>query len=262
MVRAQLLTKTHTKSTLPARALAAVSRRVKSVLMLPIERYSNIVRVPPCYQVYAPSLGPQSVVLDCGTGHDANFSMAMIRRFGTTCFGLEPTRRYHKHLRALSEDHPNRFRHFDYAIAARQGTAIFNEVLGRESGSLSHDHTNVLSYPSIRYTVETVGLADIFNLLGVRFIDLIKLDVEGAEYEFFDAADTEWVKRVGQFVVEFHHHCIPRYTTQENTRIVNFLSAVGFTSYSLDGINYLFYQSGPLVARVTGSPSDLGKAGV
>jgi FkbM family methyltransferase len=238
-----------TVATIAARIAAGLNRRVRSVLLLPKEKISGIIRIPPCYCILASKLGPQSIAVDLGTGRDANFSHALIRRFGMTCFGFEPTRRHHQSLKALSEETGGRFRLFGYAVAGHRGTAIFHEVSGRESGSLADDHANVLAYPFTRYSVETFGLSDIFRLLEVASIDVMKIDVEGAEYDFFGRAEEAFLKRVGQFVVEFHHHCIRRYTRKDNQRVIDLLAKVGFTAYSVDGINYLFYRSPSMLFR-------------
>jgi hypothetical protein len=52
----------------------------------------------------------------------------------------------------------------------------------------------------------TVG--DILNELGVSRVDLVKMDVEGAEKEIFEH-DCEWLDRIGAISVELHDRFKP-----------------------------------------------------
>src|SRR5258708_33299691 len=61
-----------------------------------------MVHAPHNY-VLCGSLGPTSVVVDCGPGSTADFSLGIIARFGARCHAFEPTRRHHASLQAPSE---------------------------------------------------------------------------------------------------------------------------------------------------------------
>ena len=52
--------------------------------------------------------------------------------------------------------------------------------------------------------VETVGLTTAIASTGFPEIDLLKIDIEGAEYEVFDATHPADIRSVGQCVVECH----------------------------------------------------------
>jgi FkbM family methyltransferase len=58
-------------------------------------------------------------------------------------------------------------------------------------------------------TVEGVGVGDILGEYGLSTIDLLKLDVEGAELEVFSEHAAPWVARVGTIAVEFHDRFRP-----------------------------------------------------
>jgi hypothetical protein len=40
--------------------------------------------------------------------------------------------------------------------------------------------------------------------LGVNHIDILKLDIEGAEFELFNTGAEAWLDAVGQIVIELH----------------------------------------------------------
>lgn len=52
-------------------------------------------------------------------------------------------------------------------------------------------------------TVEALTVEDIMGLSGVDFVDILKLDIEGAEKEVFSASPA-WLERVRVLVVELH----------------------------------------------------------
>jgi FkbM family methyltransferase len=191
-------------------------------------------------------LSSDSVVVDCGTGPDAELSKAMIDLFGSRCYGLEPTRRHHSALRALSELTSGRFTHLDCGVAAQNGRLVFYESLENVSGSVLADHVNVRRDETLTYEIETVGIDGLFDLLGVAWIDLLKLDIEGAEYSALASAMPQSLARIGQMIVEFHDHCVSRYWPWHTRRLMRKLRTAGFSVYSRDGINCLFFRSSML----------------
>jgi len=58
-------------------------------------------------------------------------------------------------------------------------------------------------------SVDVVTVPEILASLKVERIDLLKLDIEGAERELFSGAANEWLPRVGVIVIELHDRNIP-----------------------------------------------------
>jgi len=120
----------------------------------------------------------------------------------------------------------------------------FHESEINVSGSILKDHINVKKDPTVAYQVETVTIDGLFGLFGLSRIDLLKLDVEGAEYALLDTVAPDTLMRIGQLVVEFHDHCVRRFTPRDTRGIIRRLERAGFASYSADAINYLFFRAG------------------
>lgn len=57
--------------------------------------------------------------------------------------------------------------------------------------------------------VEGLGVSDILHDFGVDHVDLLKMDIEGAEYAVFSGPDLSWLDRVGVLVVELHDRLRP-----------------------------------------------------
>jgi FkbM family methyltransferase len=77
----------------------------------------------------------------------------------------------------------------------------FNIVLVNSVGSVMNEHRikddNVLST-----TIESISLHNILNIEPT--INLLKLDIEGAEYDVLDDLDSSYFKNINQFFIEFH----------------------------------------------------------
>ena len=205
------------------------------------EKWYHIVFVPPCYWI-RDTLNENSVVVDCGTGDDADFSQYLIHRFGVRVIGFEPTRKHHLYLDQIVKETGGKFSYFEYALSADKGSKVFYESRQNVSGSVFNDHSNIKHDDCVTYEVDLLNITGIFDLVGLSRIDLLKLDVEGEEYDLLEEVEEETLAKITQIVVEFHHHCIDRYSWNDTHKVVERLRQSGFSSYTRDSRNYLFWR--------------------
>jgi FkbM family methyltransferase len=224
-----------------ARAARRIGRELKKFARVRKVRRAGLAYVPPNF-VYSPDLSADSVVIDGGCSYEADFSVSLIRQYGVRAFGVDPTRKHSAALRKLEARHPGRFVHLRYAIAAADGVLTFTESRTNESGSLLQDHVNVLQDETTRYDVKAVTLPSLLRHIGVDAVDLLKLDLEGAEYELLDSVTDEQLRPFKQVFVEFHHHAVSRFQAADSLRIVRRITGFGFNAISVDDHNYLFYR--------------------
>ncbi|BBO82782.1 hypothetical protein DSCO28_33480 [Desulfosarcina ovata subsp. sediminis] len=59
-----------------------------------------------------------------------------------------------------------------------------------------------------RHRVQAVTVDTILETYNLDFVDILKVDIEGAEREVFHDA-TAWIERVGSMIVELHENIIP-----------------------------------------------------
>ncbi len=59
------------------------------------------------------------------------------------------------------------------------------------------------------YAVEAISLPTLMRRYGLGFIDILKIDVEGAEYGLFAAETGAWLARVGMILIETHERFVP-----------------------------------------------------
>lgn len=58
-------------------------------------------------------------------------------------------------------------------------------------------------------TLDAVTIPRLLAELGADWIDVLKLDIEGAERELFDDSCTAWLPRVGLIIIELHDRMAP-----------------------------------------------------
>lgn len=182
-----------------------------------------------------------STVVDVGCGNDADFSVYMIKKYGLTAIGVDPTRRHRDDLKLVANQMGGRFKHEAIAVSSRNGKIYFNESVDNISGSILKGHTNVMQDTIRRYQVKTIGLKNLPKYLNLDNIEFIKLDLEGAEYELISRVKKSDLKRYQQIFIEFHDHCVPQYSIEDTKRSVKKMESLGFNSFTLDNHNYLFY---------------------
>lgn len=225
------------------RAARVIRRTIKKQVRLREASRRGLVSVEPNF-IYRPSLSSESVVVDGGCSYEADFSVHLMRRHGVRAFGVDPTRKHRAALQALEQQYAGRFTHVPCAIAGSDGVLTFHESRTNESGSLLDDHVNVTHDPIATYEVEALTLGSLLTRLGVGRVDILKLDLEGAEYALFDGMTSEQLQPFDQLFVEFHHHAVTHFTQADTRRIVASISGFGFQAFSLDDHNYLFYRVG------------------
>ena len=105
------------------------------------------------------------------------------------------------------------------------------------SGSLLASH-NYAGDQSIQ--VMTTSLDEILEYAGRKECDILKMDIEGAEYEVINhLASSGGLHKVKQLLVEFHHGWTS-YTKQDTLDSVSLIQKSGFELIHIEHRNYIF----------------------
>jgi len=220
---------------------SSVSRLFKKACRLPKMRREGLKYLAPNF-IYFPRLTSDSVIIDAGCSYEADFSMHMINEYQLKVYAVDPTLKHRKALRILEEKHKGRFIHLPFAITAEDGALTFYESKVNESGSILADHINVRMDETTSYEVKAISLKSLLNYIGVKQIDILKLDIEGVEYDLVSRISREELLPFKQIFIEFHHHAVTKFSEVDTKRIVERVCGFGFKSFSVDDHNYLFSQ--------------------
>ncbi len=144
---------------------------------------------------------PSSLCYCVGAGGDISFDLALIERYDATVRAFDPVPEYAQAARAQAGEEP-RFSIHEAAIALADGPLRVQVTHDPSSQSVSAAQL----YESAAF-VELPGrtLRSLMDELGDDHIDLLKLDIEGAEYEVLPTVDLRELG-VKVFAVQLHHN--------------------------------------------------------
>lgn len=126
-------------------------------------------------------LGQKSIVYSVGVGGDASFDLALIEGFGCSVWGFDPTPFSQQYVR--SRDWPPQWHFEEVGIWTESGRVRFQPPAGRLGGSASITRPGN-QQGAFLATVE--DLPTIMARLGHDHINLLKMDIEGAEGPVID----------------------------------------------------------------------------
>ncbi len=227
---------------LAGRVTRFASRTFKSFTRLHRLKKLGIHRIPPNFLFVRDLITPNATVIDVGCSYEAEFAVAMIERYGAKAVAVDPTSKHRPALAKLADKHGQRFQHVPFAISSCNTTLTFYESRTNESGSILPDHVNAARDEVTSYEVRTLTPIALLDHLGLDSADILKLDIEGAEYELLQSIRADDLAPFRQIFIEFHHHAVQRYSEADTRLLVEKLRGYGYTSYSFDDHNYLFLR--------------------
>lgn len=153
------------------------ARYLKSrMIKLPFEVFG---RATSGYAVCPLRLSAESVVYSCGIGKDVSFDMDLINRYGLDVFAFDPTPQSRQFVERFVSD--KRFRFFSFGVSVKDGEELFRELKPKTPDYSPSSSLSVGSDVGKLLSVKT--LSTIMKDLNHNKIDLLKLDIEGAEYD-------------------------------------------------------------------------------
>ena len=177
---------------------------------------------------------PGMVCYSAGVGEDVSFDEGLIKRFGCKVFAFDPTPR----AASFVQDHCANLLDFSfYNIGVWSEDAIMKFYSPKNSEHVSHSIVNIQK-TSDYFEAKCMKLSSIMEMLGHSQIDILKLDIEGAECAVLDNMISESIK-VGILTVEFNQPI----ALKESWKMVKKLRANGYLLVKVDGWQCLLVRS-------------------
>ncbi len=179
-------------------------------------------------------LTDDSIVYSLGVGDDIDFDLAVIEKYGVEVHAFDPTPSSIDMLDAT--DLPQQFAFHPWAVSASDGSLSLYPHLRKDGTKSDIMYTMIAEKETIDDAIEVpaYSLSTISEKLGHDRIDLMKMDIEGAEYEVLDGLLSSSIKPT-QLLVEFHHR-FPGIGLEKTADIIERLRGAGYKIFAISKI--------------------------
>ena len=171
------------------------------------------------FYVHMPALDDQSTVLSFGIGEDVSFDLDLSSAKNVRVYCFDPTRGVDKFIHPHVEKNPL------LSFAPVGLSARDEKVLFFPPENTTHVSCSVVPNQQTRdraYTVQMKRLPTILQEINISQIDLLKIDIEGAEYEVIPDILAENIE-IKQLQMEIHPDLFPdgKKKTRELIKMLN-----------------------------------------
>ncbi len=208
----------------------ALSRRYKLVTLGAPESICK-------WTICPTELGPHSIIYSAGVGSDITFEHALVQNFRCEVVLIDPSPTGLKTME-LPENKIPQFRFFPVALSGRSGNLRLAPPMDAEGDSW---FARTEAPGSVEVACEDVG--SLMQRNGHSHIDLLKLDIEGCEYDVIESI-LEHRLPISQIAVEFHHGILPGFTRGQTIQTILKLITQGYTLVDQTGANHTFVARG------------------
>lgn len=201
--------------------IAKVEPSVSTTRKVPLEYHGN--EGYGGWAVPAGVLNANSTVVDIGLGEDISFSESQIKKYGCSVYGFDPTPKSISFIERLK---PEKFYFYPLGLGGQNRKAKF--YLPNNPNHVSGAIVNTAHVGANQIEVELIDLASVFEKIGKEKIDVLKMDIEGAEYEVIESeAFAKNASKIHVLCIEMHHRWT-EYGPNATVSAVNILNSLGF----------------------------------
>jgi FkbM family methyltransferase len=167
----------------------------------------------------------KSVIYSFGVGEDISFDLCAIDLFRCSVFAFDPTP---KAVRWIRQQHtPPQFHFMELGIGATVGEMLFRSPKAEAHVSYTVSDREATTKNTV--VAQVADLRTIMQRLHHPRIDILKMDVEGAEYAVIDNFATQGCFPQ-QLMIEFHHG-VYGYGPSDTKRALATLRSLGYRRY-------------------------------
>lgn len=158
-------------------------------------------------------------ILDCGA-HRGEFANEAVRRWGSKVYAIEASRELIDRMSLLDGATKHHF-----AVASVDGEVRFAHNENQEASHIVEAEDR-----QVGVAVPAISLSTFVRRYEVEEVDLLKLDIEGAECGVLMTTPDDVLSRIKQISVEFHDFC-EYVTSSEVNQAVQRLKKLGFRMF-------------------------------
>ncbi|KAA8492602.1 Methyltransferase-like protein 24 [Porphyridium purpureum] len=154
---------------------------------------------------------------------DTSWDEALIYEYGIPVHAFDPTQKSVNWVKARAQLQTPMFIHSEVGLGDRDRTEVWNVPLeGVSNSKYNHQNSNVSAEVQVKH------LRSIMAELGHTYIDILKVDVEGAEYEVLIELLENGCLPTNQLLMETHSYQVKELAAA-HIRTVTLLKDAGFT---------------------------------
>ncbi len=150
-------------------------------------------------------LQPGSVVYSAGLGEDITFELGALERYRCEVFGFDPTPRAKDHVKKVAAGRAD-FHYLEYGLWSSE--ALLRFYAPKNPAHVSHSVMN-LQKTDRYFEARCRRVSKIMEEFGHHHVDLLKIDIEGAEYEVLRSVREDQLD-IKAICVEFDQPTPPR----------------------------------------------------
>jgi FkbM family methyltransferase len=187
-----------------------------------------------CLQRRRGSNGEESplIVYGVGAGEDISWDIGMIEKYGANVIIIDPTEKARRHVESVLSTKsygkdPTRVQFLAEGLSDRQGEIVF--ALPANPDHVSMRSVSMADASMTRTVSASVRrLQDFMSELGHDYLDVLKIDIEGAEYDVLEALLREKYMPFTQLLVEYHDRFLEGKDKSRHTKLLKNLNDAGF----------------------------------
>lgn len=193
-------------------------------------------------------IGAHPLLVDCGLGMDLSFPDTFLSRFGGCVMGVEANPHSLDYCR---EHSPKGMEIYPQAMWKTAGESLtFHLPRSQDqlpkgadgvSGSLMDSHEYVEGGQQVNVT--TTSFEKLLADAKCEQCDVLKLDIEGAEYEILDDLCARGlIRNATQLLVE-NHHGVTHHSLNETDASIKLIQQAGFKLVHVESRNHVFRRN-------------------
>jgi len=187
------------------------------------------------WHVLTSNLDDNSIIYSAGVGHDISFEKALVSQFNVNIELFDPSPTAEKTME-LGENKIEKIHFYPVGFSGKSGTVQFAHPEQEQEGSFRIPGKNDVSVG-----FQCRNLSSLMKERGHSKVDLLKMDIEGFEYEVIDSILQDSLD-IKQICVEFHHF-MPSIKRKKTLKAIADLKASGFVLFYKTRFDYSFYKN-------------------